>query len=58
MVTFHIQGLIDMVVLSSYKRFSFQGSSNSPKLNKDMVSNPKTQGGNSGGFSLSTCDRY
>uniref|UniRef100_M1D9Z7 Gag-pol polyprotein n=1 Tax=Solanum tuberosum TaxID=4113 RepID=M1D9Z7_SOLTU len=31
------------------QRFSNQGSSSAPKVNKDMVSNPKPQGGNSGG---------
>ncbi|XP_049358306.1 uncharacterized protein LOC125822878 [Solanum verrucosum] len=30
------------------KRFSNQGSSSTPRVNKDRVSNPKPQGGNSG----------
>ncbi|KAH0776721.1 hypothetical protein KY290_008132 [Solanum tuberosum] len=38
------------------KAMTDDGSSNAPpKLNKDRVSNPKPQGGNSGGFSSSTC---
>ncbi|XP_049394726.1 uncharacterized protein LOC125859017 [Solanum stenotomum] len=43
------------------QRFSGQGSSNAPlKFNKDKVSNPKTQGGNSNRslLSKSTCTRY
>ncbi|KAK4731301.1 hypothetical protein R3W88_024289 [Solanum pinnatisectum] len=39
------------------QRFSNQGSSSAPRVNKDRVSNPKPQGGNSGGSSMSkpTC---
>ncbi|WMV32945.1 hypothetical protein MTR67_026330 [Solanum verrucosum] len=40
-------------------KFSSQGFSNAPvpKINKDRVSNPKPQGGNGGGSSLSTYTR-
>ncbi|WMV30381.1 hypothetical protein MTR67_023766 [Solanum verrucosum] len=39
-----------------WQSFSGQGSSNSPpKFNKDRVSNPKPQGGNSSGFLLPSC---
>ena len=31
------------------QRFSNQGFSSAPRVNKDRVSNPKPQGGNSGG---------
>ncbi|XP_049372511.1 uncharacterized protein LOC125837430 [Solanum verrucosum] len=50
------RGLMRVLLIGKSLRFSGQCSSNSrPRFNKDMVSNPKPQGENGGGFSLSTC---
>ncbi|KAH0644675.1 hypothetical protein KY284_032559 [Solanum tuberosum] len=42
------------------QRFSNQGSSSAPRVNKDRVSNPKPQGGNSGGSIVArpNCAKY
>ncbi|XP_049365847.1 uncharacterized protein LOC125830718 [Solanum verrucosum] len=54
-----ISGMSEMVVKECRTAMLINGSSNAtPRFNKERVFNPKSQGGNGSGSSLSTCVKY